>query len=129
MDLGEKMKNSRSVLSLLLIVILCSSLAVNIFLGIRYVSLKKNYDAAQLALAANQKSAKIISFAKFLIDNVLNAAGTVPFETRLQLENAVRDLDDTEILAQWKIFTASQTEAQMQTEITKLLGLLMKKAS
>ena len=44
-------------------------------------------------------------------------------ETRLSLENAVRDLKDEEIMAEWQNFIASKTEADAQTSVKKLLGI------
>jgi len=49
------------------------------------------------------------------------------FETRLSLENSVRDLNDPEIMAEWQNFTNSKTEADAQTSVKTLLGILISK--
>lgn len=50
-------------------------------------------------------------------------------ETRLRLENAVRDLNNEQILAQWQKFTTSKTETEAQTQVKNLLELLVNKIS
>ena len=49
------------------------------------------------------------------------------FETRLSLENAVRDLKDKEVMEEWQNFTGSKTEAEAQNSVKKLLGILINK--
>ena len=66
-----------------------------------------------------------LSFSILFIDKVLNAKGEVTFEDRLQIENAVRDLEDPEILDRWKQFTESKTEEEAQMNVKVLLSLLI----
>lgn len=61
------------------------------------------------------------------INDVLKSEGEVNFETRLKLENAVRNLQDEEILAQWQKFTNTQKEADAQTEVKVFLEMLVNK--
>ena len=61
------------------------------------------------------------------IKDVLQADKEVDFETRLKLENAVRDLKDQEILAGWQSFIDSKTEQDAQSNVKKLLGILISK--
>lgn len=70
---------------------------------------------------------KIVSFLKLFIDKVLKADKEIDFETRLQLENGVRNLEDKEVLAAWQKFTASKTEQEAQQEVNNLLTLLVNK--
>jgi hypothetical protein len=70
---------------------------------------------------------KVVNFLKLFIDKVLKADKEIDFETRLQLENGVRDLNDKEILAAWQKFTASKTEQEAQLEVNNLLTLLVGK--
>jgi hypothetical protein len=51
----------------------------------------------------------------------------VDFDTRLSLENGVRDLKDPEIMAEWQNFTGSKTEADAQNSVKKLLEMLVDK--
>jgi CRISPR/Cas system endoribonuclease Cas6 (RAMP superfamily) len=62
-----------------------------------------------------------------LIEKVLKAEKEVDFETRLKLENAVREINDKEILNQWIKFTESKTEDEAQNNIKNLLDLLVDK--
>jgi len=61
------------------------------------------------------------------IEKVLKAETEVDFETRLKLENAVRNLEDKEILARWSKFIESKTEAGAQEEVKNLLEALVNK--
>ncbi len=70
---------------------------------------------------------KVLEFAKLFIEKVLKAKTEVDFETRLKLENAVRNLDDEEILVQWQKFTESKIEAEAQEEVKNLLEMLVNK--
>ena len=68
-----------------------------------------------------------MAFGQLFIEKVLEAQGEVEFETRLELENAVRDLNDEELLNQWKLFVASGDETSAQKEVRNLLKMLMNK--
>lgn len=80
--------------------------------------------SAQSNVVLNQK---MINFAAMFIKKVLQAEKEVDFETRLSLENAVRDLKDEEVMAEWTNFIKSQTEAEAQNSVKKLLGILIDK--
>ncbi|MBU4332178.1 hypothetical protein KKD19_05955 [Patescibacteria group bacterium] len=58
---------------------------------------------------------------------MLKAETEIDFETRLNLENAVRNLDDEEILSQWNKFVNSGNEIQAQVEVKNLLEALVHK--
>ena len=70
---------------------------------------------------------KVINFTSLFVKKVLQADSEVDFETRLSLENAVRDLKDDEIMKEWQNFTGSKTEAEAQNSVKKLLGILINK--
>lgn len=70
---------------------------------------------------------KVVNFASLFVSRVLQADREVDFETRLMLENAVRELKDAEILEQWRRFVESGSEAEAQGEVKKLLALLIAK--
>ncbi len=93
----------------------------------------KSYSLAQ-RLAEMEKNlqpqvahTEIAKFTKLFIDKVLNAEGSVSFDTRLELENAVRATRDDELLSQWNAFVNSKTEAEAQTQVKRLLAMLVTK--
>ena len=97
----------------------------NIFLGIRYFSLTKELHQTQSALETQKINDKILEFTKLFIDKVLKTETEVDFETRLILENAVRNLGNEEILSQWQKFTESKTEYEAQENVKNLLETLV----
>lgn len=101
-------------------------------IGNAYFALRANSLGGELANAKKEissfnRNSKVISFSRLFIDNVLKTDKEVDFETRLKLENAIREIKDDEILTQWDKFTKSQTEQGAQNEVKNLLDLLMKK--
>jgi hypothetical protein len=111
----------------ILIIIILILLAGNVFFGYQYLALQKELEATKATIKTQQINEKILDYTKLFIEKVLKAETEVDFETRLKLENAVRNLDDKEILAQWQKFTESKTEAEAQTEIKNLLEMLINK--
>lgn len=90
------------------------------------------FGQARLALVqADQKASavncnlKVLAFASMFVEKVLNAPGEVDFETRLKLENSMRDIGDQALLTQWRNFVDSKDEKTAQTEVKKLLILLL----
>jgi hypothetical protein len=107
------------------LVLILSLLAGNAYWIIRDQWVLKNIPTAVVAEAP--VNLKVVNFLKLFIDKVLKADKEIDFETRLQLENGVRDLNDKEILAAWQKFTASKTEQEAQLEVNNLLTLLVGK--
>ena len=68
-------------------------------------------------------------FAKLLVEKILLGTGTVSFDDRLQLENAVRDINDPEIFTEWEKFTDSSSNSETQQTLGTLFDLLLKKIS
>src|SRR3989344_7809237 len=112
---------------IILIVIISILVAGNIFWGVNYFFAQKNIQMVTGQLKKQQNNVKIINFTNLFIDKVLKAEKEVSFDDRLKLENAVRDMQDSEILTQWEKFIASKTEAEAQMEVKNLLGLLVGK--
>lgn len=98
-----------------------------VFLGYNYFTLYKELQTIKSSETKVEVNQKVIDFASMFIKKVLQADKEVDFETRLSLENAVRDLKDEEIMAEWQNFTASKTEADAQNSVKKLLGILITK--
>ena len=101
--------------------------AGNVFLGYKYFVEQKQFQQNQTSLETQKFNNKILDFTKLFIQKVLKAQNEVDFETRLKLENAVRDLGDDEILNQWEKFTGSKTETEAQDNVKLLLELLVNK--
>jgi flagellar basal body-associated protein FliL len=112
---------------ILIIIIILFLIASNIYFAFQYFSVREELRQAQAILEVQIINEKVLSFTKLFIAEVLKAEAEVDFETRLRLETTVRDLNDQEILSQWQRFTESRTEAEAQTEVKKLLEMLMGK--
>ena len=72
-------------------------------------------------------TSEILEFNKQFIEEVLGAGKEVSFESRLGLENAVRGLNDQEILTDWQNFTKSKDPAEAQKNVLILLKALANK--
>ena len=99
----------------------------SVFISFRYFNTKAELKEVNEELSIKNINIKILDFNKLFIDNVLQNDNEVDFETRLNLENAVRDLKDNEILMQWNKFINSKTENQAQEEVKNLLEILINK--
>lgn len=120
----------------LIIILLICLIVMNIFLLYRYLLITKEVEKIKIAsslpeknavIFPNTKNEKIINFLKLFITKVLKVEGEVDFETRLKLENAVREIQDKEILDQWIKFTESKTEDESQKNVKDLLEILVNK--
>jgi len=115
---------SRQKLSLIIILIL---LAGNVFLVFKYFTVNKELGQTQAVLETKKTNEKVLDFTKLFIEKILKMETEVGFEVRLKLENAVRNLDDEEILIQWQKFTESENEIEAQKEVKNLLEMLVSK--
>ena len=109
------------------IVVVVSLLASNAFFAAQYASAQRQLTEIQRQLEAQRINERMLAFTQLFIEKVLKSEGEIDFETRLQLENAVRDIGDEEILAQWQRFTESTNEKEAQQEVKNLLSLLLRK--
>jgi len=117
------MKYSKTILTIIILLLI----AGNVFFGFKYFAAQKEIRQTQTALETQTTQGKVLEFTKLFIEKVLKAETEVGFETRLKLENAVRNLDDEEILVQWQKFTESKTETGAQEEVKNLLEMLVNK--
>ena len=115
---------NKSKITLIIILVL---LVGCIFFGFKYFSIQKELAQTQTALQTQKTNEEVLAFTKLFIAEVLKAGTEVDFETRLKLENAVRNLGDQEILNQWQRFTDSKTEAGAQDNVKNLLEILVNK--
>lgn len=98
----------------------CLSLLLNFWLAYQLFTLAKAYETEQM-------NAKILSFMGMFTENVLLANKEIDFDTRLELETAVRSVNDEEIFAQWQRFTKSTEKSDASNQVKILLNLLVKK--
>ena len=115
--------NKKNIFLFLLILLLVS----NFYFISRYRAIKKELQEIKRPVEIQEVNEKVLNFTKFFIEKVLKAQGEVDFETRLKLENAVREIGDPEILTQWQKFVDSKTESEAQQEVQNLLELLISK--
>lgn len=99
----------------------------NVFFAYSYFNASKKLKTIESTQSKVELNEKVVNFASLFVKKVLQAEKEVDFETRLSLENAVRDLRDDEIMAEWQNFTGSKTEAEAQSSVKKLLGILISK--
>ncbi len=111
---------------LTLIVLLAGGVMAGI---VGYYSVSTELSSAKSQLALQKKDERVLSFLKMFVKKVIKADKEIGFEDRLELENAVRQLDDKQILAQWKKFVDSKDETEAQTNTKDLIGLLIDKVS
>jgi len=69
----------------------------------------------------------VLRFTELFITGVLQAEEEVDFETRLELEQSVRELEDDEIFALWQALIDSTTEDESQKNVARLLEILISK--
>jgi hypothetical protein len=118
------MENKKRVL----IIIVIGALVIgNVFFALNYFSISKELETVKATESKVELNTKIINFTEMFIKKVLQANTEVDFETRLSLENSVRDLKDAEVMAEWQNFIGSKTEADAQNSVKKLLGILISK--
>lgn len=109
------------------IILVLILLAGNVFFGVKYSALQKELKLTQVTLETQKTNEKVLDFTKLFVEKVLKADTEIDFETRLKLENAVRNLNDEEILGQWQKFTESKTETEAQETVKNLLEILVGK--
>jgi hypothetical protein len=109
----------------LIIGIIVSLIALNICLAWQWVFTVREIKLLNEEAVRNRKSHQIIIFTQLLTDTVLSQNREISFEDRLDLEKAVRDLNDQEIFDQWQKFTKSTGDIETQKNFTDLIKLLL----
>ena len=128
-DLKQTLNRPIALSTVSLVIIITVLLISNVFLGVKYFSVQKELGQTQTLLETQKTQEKVLGFTKLFIGEVLKAENEIDFETRLKLENAVRNLDDEEILVQWNKFVESEREDEAQQEVKNLLEMLINKIS
>jgi len=109
------------------IILVLILLVGNVLFGVKYFAVQKELRQIQAVLETQKTNEKVLEFTKLFIEKVLKTETEVDFETRLKLENTVRNLGDEEILSQWQKFTESKTESEAQDNVKNLLEMLVGK--
>src|SRR3989344_5563511 len=80
--------SSKSYIQIILVIIL---LAGNVFFGGKYFLSQKEFNQEEVVLEKEKLNEDILDFTKLFIEKVLKTETEVDFETRLMLENAMRN--------------------------------------
>lgn len=99
----------------------------NVFFGLNYFKMTKDLKEIKSAETNTELNEKVLNFTAMFIKKVLQADKEVNFETRLSLENAVREIKDEQIISEWQNFVESKTEIEAQESVKKLLEILISK--
>ena len=126
-NLSPKISKRIVSLNLFWVILVAILLAGNILLGIKLYSAQNELTESRRITETRQINNKVLDFSKLFISKVLKSGTEVSFEDRLSLENAVRNLNDEQILTQWQKFVGSKTEEEAQNEVKNLLELLVNK--
>ena len=99
-----------------------------IILGLIFIISARRAENREAQLTSTiSTNQKVVDFTALFIEQVLKTESEVSFEKRLALENAVRALNDTQILAGWQAFVDSSDAKTAQTAVVNLLSLLVSK--
>lgn len=107
-------------------IIVILSAVVIVLIGQNYV-FRQNLIIAENAVKTRQYNEKILNFTKLFISKILKASGEVSFDDRLELENAVRGINDKTIFEEWQKFVNAKTQLEAQIEVKNLLEILINK--
>lgn len=100
-----------------------------IFFGINSFFQSRQIRELEKEVGTRKINEKIVMFLDLFIQKVLKTDKEVSFDDRLNLENAVRNIEDAEILSKWEQFTAGENEEQIQSRVKGLLETLVQKIS
>ncbi len=79
-------------------------------------------------LKSIKENKNIFAFQKMFIEKVLKSDGTVSFDTRVELQTAIKNIGDESITVAWNAFLSSADEVEGQARVKDLLFLLADKA-
>ncbi len=111
---------------LALIILLAGSLVANAALSVLLVQQVNSSHAQEQQI---QQALRVLYFRNLFDQHVLLAEQEVDFKNRLDLETTVRELHDTEILAQWEKFTNSPNSGEAREAAKQLITLLIHKST
>lgn len=111
-------------LMVLVIIVLVGAV---VYLGVSYTTLRSELRRNNQLIINKSNNEKTVIFLQMFIKDVLKSTTQVDFETRLKLENAVRAVNDKNILTQWQKFVSSKNEVEAQMNTKDLLEMLAQK--
>lgn len=114
---------TRQEASIIIFVIIL--LVGNIFFAGQYLYKLRELNSLKNTSESCKINAKIVNFSKMFIKSVLRSQNEIDFETRLKLENAVRNTGSKVIMTDWQNFIDSKTESQAQENVKNLLETLI----
>ena len=117
------MTKQKTILTIIILLLIIGS----VYFGFGYLNTQEELRQARTALENQKTNKKVLDFTKLFIEKILKAETEVDFETRLKLENAIRNLDDKEILERCNKFVNSKNEGEAQSQVKNLLELLVNK--
>lgn len=120
------MENRKQIIIVAVFVALVAS---NLYFGLRYASARGELSTARAIIIAKQENNRTLDFLQMFVRNVIKSDKEVDFDTRLRLENAVRELNNDDVLVGWQAFVNSKDEIEAQQNVKELLDLLVVKAS
>jgi predicted DNA-binding helix-hairpin-helix protein len=126
---SQKSRRGSTSAGIIFLVLILLLLASNVFWLSQYYVMRKEADTAKSELKTQEINKKVLGFYQMFVEKVLKSQGEISFETRLKLENSIRDIGDDALLNQWNKFVASKTEPEAQQEVVNLLSLLLGKIS
>ena len=117
-------KSKKNVILTIIILMLVFG---NIFFAVKYFLQIIETEKLQKETTRQKTNVKVINFLSLFIQKVLRTDKEVSFENRLKLENAIRDINDPEILSKWEKFTGATDESEIQNGVKDLLEVLVNK--
>jgi hypothetical protein len=114
-------------LRLLIITIIAVSVALNVYLLVHVFLLSSELRDSKESFQIQQRDEKVLNFMKLFVNIILQGDSVVSFDDRLNLENAVRAINDQEIFDEWKEFTESSSSEKTQQIVGNLFNLLVEK--
>ena len=97
---------------------------LNIVSWSAFSSRGKELEKIRATVPSIEHGQKVLAFQKLFVDKILGTEGTVDYETRLALEQAVGKTDDDAVIAAWNSFIAVKTESEGQNKVIELLSVL-----
>jgi hypothetical protein len=91
------------------------------FFAFQWYQTDKGYNSLSAKYSENKK---IDTFISLFVNNMLGVAKDISFDQRLQMENSVRSINNTQIFNKWEAFTTSSNSAAAQINAQALLQML-----
>ena len=109
------------------VIVLSLMVVVIIMLSVWCFFLAKEANSQKVLLRDQEACGKAVVFARLFVDKVLLSSGTINFDDRLELENAVRAVNDQEVFSEWQKFTVSKNDGEAQKIVGNMLKLIIDK--